>query len=215
MKLSDENKIYLSFLKDIFEVSEACSTKTFIWGGTTIDILEGRFLREHHDIDAFTLNLLEIREQMAKQFALRGYELDYLAEVDMLKISKAGKYAAFNRLEVDQDIALWRTAGDEGTVYFPWQWLDQSPRDFYGVKVYISGVRFEYAIKTNPKLLHPEWEPRKKDREAIDYLNTYLERQGINRATFLSKIWSYNPYWRKRGYSEYSMPFVAWPIKPH
>lgn len=30
MSLSENNKLYLEFLKDIFDVSEACGTQTFI-----------------------------------------------------------------------------------------------------------------------------------------------------------------------------------------
>jgi len=49
--LSSHNQHYLTFLKDIYEVSNACATVTYIWGGFTIDILEGRFLRKHHDLE--------------------------------------------------------------------------------------------------------------------------------------------------------------------
>ena len=46
MTLSPHNQHYLTFLKDIYEVSKACATVTYIWGGFTIDILEGRFLMD-------------------------------------------------------------------------------------------------------------------------------------------------------------------------
>jgi hypothetical protein len=109
---------------------------------------------------------------------------------------------------------MWRHAGDEGTMYFPVQWLDDVARDFYDAKVYISGIEFEYAIKTNPKMSHPEWEPRDKDYAAIEYLSKRMAERNIKCDDILKMIWSYTPYWSKRGYTEYSMPIVAWPIQP-
>ena len=37
--LSPHNQQYLTFLKDIYEVSNACATVTYIWGGFTSDTL--------------------------------------------------------------------------------------------------------------------------------------------------------------------------------
>ena len=214
MDLSENSKSCLQFFKDIFEVSNICSTKTFIWGGTTIDILEGEFIREHHDIDGFTLNLLDVRDEMTTEFQNRGYETSYMEEVDILGIKKGDLHAGFNRLETDGDTAMWRGAGDEGTLFFPLKWLDNEPRIFYDTKVYISGIEFEYAIKTNPKMLHPKWEPREKDLKAIESLSKLLEERNIDKIEILKNVWSYNPYWSKRGYSEYSMPVVAWQLNP-
>ena len=73
MTISTRNHRYLAFLKDIYDVSVACATTTYIWGGFTLDILEGHFLREHHDLDGFTLNLLDVRQEMTVLFEQRGY----------------------------------------------------------------------------------------------------------------------------------------------
>jgi len=109
---------------------------------------------------------------------------------------------------------MWRHAGDEGTVYFPKQWLSDVPQNFYDTKVFISGIEFEYSIKTHPQLLNPEWNGRKKDIDAINWLNSALNERHINRDEILKQVWSYNPYWVKKGYKEYSMPSVAWTLEP-
>lgn len=59
---------------------------------------------------------------------------------------------------MDDNIAEWKHIGNDGSVFFPADWLDKTPRDFYGIKVLTSGIRFEYAIKTKVKMLTPEWE---------------------------------------------------------
>jgi hypothetical protein len=73
LTVSANNRRYLAFLRHIYEVSNACSTTTYIWGGFTIDVLEGRFLREHHDLDGSTLNLLDVRHDLAALCEERGY----------------------------------------------------------------------------------------------------------------------------------------------
>ncbi|NLG52350.1 MAG: hypothetical protein GX552_19765, partial [Chloroflexi bacterium] len=125
-----------------------------------------------------------------------------------------GVHATFNRLEVDGDTALWRHIGDQGTVYFPRQWLSDMPLQFYDTPVLISGIEFEYAIKTHPQLLSPTWHGRDKDIEAIAWLSERLAERQIAPEDVLRHIWSYNPFWAKRGYPEYALPTVAWPLEP-
>jgi hypothetical protein len=190
-------------LQDIYEISTTLETRTYIWGGMVVDILCGEFLRVHHDIDGFTLNLLSVKSDMATLLSRRGYGAEYADEYDMLTIRKGDLHAALNRLEIDGDTAMWRHVGDQGTVYFPVDWLSPDPRSFYGTSTYISGAEFEYAIKTNVHLLNPEWEPRDKDRFAIRFLSAELDRRGVDKAQVLSSIWSYTPFWAERGYPEY------------
>ena len=104
---------------------------------------------------------------------------------------------------------MWRHVGDRGAVAFPVDWLEPTPRRFCGVNTYISGVEFEYAIKTNVHLLNPEWQLRDKDRTAIRFLSAELDRMGVDRAQVLSRIWSYTPYWVRRGYPEYERRVTA------
>jgi len=207
--LAGSQRLGLQFLQDIYEVSSALSTRTYIWGGMVVDILRGEFLRDHHDIDGFVLNLLSVRTEMAGLFSGRGYTTSYQDEFDLLRIEKGDLHAAFNRLEIEGDLAMWRHVGDQGTVYFPAGWLDPTPRSFYGVRTHISGVRFEYAIKTNVHLLSPEWRLRDKDRAAIAILRAELRRRGFDERDVLAQIWSHTPYWVERGYPAYADPIRA------
>lgn len=194
---------YLQLIQDIYDVSTQLATRTYIWGGMVVDILCGKFLREHHDIDGFTLGLQSIATEMAALFSQRGYAVSYSSEYGMMKVKKGQVHASFNPLEVDGDTAIWRHIGEQGAIYFPEKWLDKMTRDFCGVRVYTSGIRFEYAIKTNPHLLNPEWRMRGKDHVAVKFLSAEVDRIAVDEACFLSKIWSYSPYWVEKGYPEY------------
>lgn len=214
MTVSANNRGYVEFLRDIGEVSTACGTRTYIWGGFTIDILEGRFVREHHDLDGFTLNLLDVLPEITALYAARGYVTEFREDIDMLTIRKDGLHASFNRLEVDGPIAMWRHIGDEGTVYFPVEWLDTTPRDFYGVSVYSAGIQLDYALKTNIRMIHATWTLREHDHAAIAALERMMAQYDLDPEDFLRHVWSFNPYWVKQGYPEYAMPTVARPLYP-
>ena len=41
--------------------------------------MEGRFLREHGGMDVFTLSLLELKDDLAKLYAERGHETEFLS----------------------------------------------------------------------------------------------------------------------------------------
>lgn len=214
MTLSPSNQAYLGFLRDIAEVSRACETVTYIWGGMTVDLLAGRFLREHHDLDGFTLNLLDVRDGLMARYGGLGYGVEWRDDIDMLVIRRDGLHAAFNRLEIDGETAMWRHVGREGTVYFPAAWLDAAPRAFYGAEVVCAGAQLDYTLKTCIRLTHATWEPRDKDRAAIPHLERALAARGLDPEVFLREIWAYTPFWAKRGYPEYAMPVVASVLEP-
>jgi hypothetical protein len=215
MTISETQRQWLMLLRDIYDVSSSCTTKTYIWGGMVQDILSGQFLRDHSDIDGFTLNLWDSREDMAARYAQKGYAVSFLEDVGFLRLERDGYHAVFNQLELNRETSLWRHAGHEGTVYFPRRWLAEKPQDFYDTTVYVSGIELEYAIKHCPYLLNPTWRTREKDIATSHWLNDMLDKQQIEREAILKQIWSYNLYWAKRGYAEYTMPAVAWPLEPH
>jgi hypothetical protein len=198
--ISERQKHQLQILSDIYDVSCECSTKTYIWGGLVIDILEGRFLREHRDIDCFTLNLMDCKVDFDTMFKERGYSTEFQTGIDMFQIHKDGCGAAFNRLEYENETAMWRHIGNEGTFYFPRAWLEENPRDFYNIKVLVSGIEFEYCIKARVELLSPVWRLREKDKEVLEYLAILLKGKKVSADSVLERVWSDNPYWRKKGY---------------
>lgn len=204
---AESEKELLAILDDIGAVSEACSTRTFVWAGLVPDILQGRFLREHRDVDGFTLNLLEKRDALSEAYRVRGYAITFLDEFGMLRIDRNGMHAAFNRLEIRRRIAMWRHIGDRGTVYFPANWLPTTPNIIHGIKVYTSGLRFEYCIKKEPSLLSPVWKRREKDAEALAWLHEKLIEEGTDPDALFRDIWSENRFWAERGYAEYAGPY--------
>ena len=212
--LTATNMRHLTILKDVFDFSRLCSTRTYIWGGLVQDVLAGEFLREHSDVDGFTLNLWNLQKDLAALFEQKGYTVSFVEDMGFLKIEYNETHAVFNQLEFDEDIALWRHAGNEGTVYFPRIWLCNNPYRFYDTEVFVSGVEFEYSIKARPQLLNPLWKGREKDIKMIEWLNRIFDNERINREEILKQIWSYNPYWVKKGYQQYSMPAVAWKLEP-
>jgi len=178
--ISDSNLGYLQMMRDVYEVSAACFTKTYIWGGFVIDIFEGKFLREHGDLDGFVENMMSVLERLIIEYESRGYHTDFRKDINMLEIRKGNQHAAFNPLDVDGTVAMWRHIGDQGTVYFPYGWLDKNPRSFYNAKVYTSGLCFEYGFRKIVHLLNPEWNEREKDRIARGYLENKIKEEGID-----------------------------------
>lgn len=205
-----DNQHILEFLSDITEVSYACNTTSYIWAGLTVDLHHGHFLRTHHDIDAFTLNLLDTRDEMIHLFQLRGYTTEFMEGFDILVIRRNGLHAAFNRLEVVGQLAMWRHIGSEGTVYFPTSWLDQHPRVFNGVHVYSAGIKLDYVFKTNIRMFNAQWCLREQDHIAIQQLREILKSEQTVPEQFLQQIWSYNPFWVKLGYPEYAVSMVPY-----
>jgi hypothetical protein len=211
--ISSANLSYLSFLRDIFEVSAACGTKTYIWGGFTTDIYEGRFLREHGDLDGFTENLTDHLDCLRLEYERRGYSTEFKGEFGMLVIRRDGHHAAFNPLVLDHSVAMWRHIGDRGTVYFPAEWLDAAPRAFYDTKVYTSGVCFEYGFRSIAGDVNPAWTSREKDKAALIYMAQKLQEQEIEPSAVLRSIWSYNPFWLDKGYDPFNKPVLVCPQK--
>ncbi len=109
---------------------------------------------------------------------------------------------------------MWRHIGDEGTVYFPVEWLDAAPRDFCGVSVYSAGIQLDYALKTNIRMIHATWTLREQHHAAIVAVERMMADHNLHPEDFLRHVWSFNPYWVKQGYPEYTMPTVARPLFP-
>ena len=210
---SQKNGLYLGFLKDIFSVSSKCNVRTYIWGGFVADILEGGFLREHGDLDGFTENMLEAKDALILRYEKLGYETEFKTDFNMLVVRKHGLHAAFNALDIENGVAMWRHIGCRGTVYFPQSWLPESPLSFYGAKAYVSGARFEFAFRSNASRLNPQWKMREKDAQAIDYFGGKIKDEGHKDGEILGHFWSYNPFWIKLGYDPFEEPVLVCPLK--
>lgn len=213
MHTSDKNRQILSMLQDISQVSESLNIKTYIGGGMTIDIWEGQFLHVHDDADGFTENLIAHKDLLIEAYEKLGYQVRFLEDYSILRIDKDLVHAGFNPLLKKHRTAEWKHIGEHGSVYFPEDWLDQEPRDFYGIPIYTPSVKFEYATKTKSAMLNPEWKnPREKDLQAIQYLRSKILSEGIKEEDIYPWFWSYNPFFYEKGYNEFFRPTVAWPL---
>ena len=163
MSLSTSNENKLNLIRDVWEVSEEASTRTYFWAGIVKDIYNGTFESEHRDIDGFTVDLLNKKESLSQLYERRGYKTKFLEEFHILRIDKNGEHAGFNRIDIDGEVAMWRHIGPEGTLYFPSIWLSNTPKDFYDTKALISGLGFEYCIKKHLEILSPDWKGRPKE----------------------------------------------------
>jgi hypothetical protein len=207
-KLSCKNQKYLEMMNDIFRISDILGLKTYIWGGFAVDMLHGEFTREHGDLDCFTENLVENRNALQQQFQTLGYSVNYLDDFWMLQIEKGDVHATFNSVRNIDGIAHWHHAGSHGTVFFPYDWLDEAPRVFYETPVYTFGERMAYILKTNVHLISAEWKLRDKDYSDIAILEQLLNSLNVDINEIKKKVWSHNPYWYAKGYEDYYFPII-------
>lgn len=130
----------------------------------------------------------------------------------MLEIRKGNQHASFNPLDRDGNVAMWRHIGDQGTVYFPYSWLDSTSRNFYNIKVYTSGLYFEYGFRKIVGDLNPEWKEREKDRISKIYLEEKIREKCLDNRNILKNIWSYSPFWIKKSYDPFSKPTLVFQV---
>ena len=204
----NKNQKYLEMMSDIYAIFNKLNLKSFVWGGFAVDVLHGGFTREHGDLDCFAENLEENKEALQNILRDMGYLVNYLDDFWMLQIEKGEVRATFNSVRNICGIAHWHHAGPQGTVFFPYEWLDERPRVFYETPVYTCGLNLAYLIKTNVRLISADWEMRDKDKEDIKVLTELLAAHEINESEIKKRIWSHNPYWYAKGYAEYFLPML-------
>ena len=207
--MAAKNQKYLEMMRDIYDISAGLGLKTFIWGGFAVDILHGDFTREHGDLDCFTENLVENIDELIRRYEALGYSAKYIEEFWMLDIEMDGVHATFNAAKNIGRILHWYLIGAGGTVFCPYEWLDEKPRLFHGVPVYTFGANLAYLIKSNVKLITPEWQPRDKDIADIKILKQILSAQKVDIDEIKKKIWTHHPYWYAKGYEEYYFPMTV------
>jgi len=160
-------------------VSTALNTTSWIWGGLTMDICQGKILREHHDLDYLTLRLHELIEPLTLHFQNMGWHVRRLENGD-LKIEKDGiKIHAGHVMTLKQEVR-WTHNGDLGSLYFPVEWLSQTPKRFQDSEIHVIAPALQYVLLNHPEMLNPAWIPREKDRLAKAYFKTLLEADGVD-----------------------------------
>lgn len=210
--VSLKNQLFLQFLRDLHEVSDTLNAKAYMWGGFVKDIIEGEFLREHHDLDGFILDMDVILKELIIEFQKKNYVVSYDEKFMILSVMIGDAHAAFNVLHVNRGVAEWKHIGEMGSVFFPFEWLDDQPRHFYDVEVFTAGIKYEYGFRTIAPYTNPKWSKRReKDIEALEYLKNELEKSDISVKQIENEIWSYNPFWIDYGYSAFKPPVLVVP----
>ena len=162
----------------IENASTQLGTTSHVWGGFTLDIYEGRFLREHSDIDYLTVDLLQLRPQLLEYFEQADWQVktvingDVVATRDGIELHLGDVYLR-NR-------AVWTHNGKNGILTFPLSWLRKKAVAFCGIQVHVVEPEFEYVVKHFPALLNPSWQPREKDISARKRLAAILLEKNID-----------------------------------
>lgn len=157
------NKDCLEGLKLINKISKELEIKSYVWGGLTLDIWSGEFIREHSDIDVLTENLHENEEYFDKAFSQEGFDTKHLINDDF-KAVKGDVRIHFGHINIFEKSEIeWTHNGDKESLILPIDWLDSDGYEFYDLEVYTTRPEFEYVLKMHPEFLNPDWKPRAKD----------------------------------------------------
>jgi hypothetical protein len=167
----------IAAMQQVEAFSISLNSTAWIWGGLTMDIYQGKILREHHDLDYLTLHLHELFKPLAEKFQNAGWFAQRLSNGD-LKLEKGGVKIHLGHLSIGQSVR-WTHNGSLGSLYFPVEWVVQAARTFCNIEIHVIAPQLQYALLDHPELLNPDWEPREKDRTAKAYFKTWLTSNGI------------------------------------
>ena len=192
--LSRSARMHLAAMRLIEMQCAALHTVSYIWGGYTLDIYQGRLLREHHDLDYLTMNLDGVKPHLARLFGQRGWLTKELSNGDLAIRSHEVKIQLGNIVEVGHHIR-WTHAGPRGYFAFPRHWLRPEPVRFYGADVHVVEPELEYVIKEFRKLLNPDWEAREPDIIEQEQLRAMLQARGIDPESLCAQVvaWTLTP----------------------
>jgi len=169
---------YLDAMALVEAVSAEIGTTSYIWGGWTLDIHHGQLLRAHGDIDCLVTDLHQHLVPFSERLQEASWEVKTVLDGHLLSARREGVKLQLGHVEIHGDVAHWKHNGNQGTILFPAGWLGADPAPFLGVTVHVAGPELGYVLKTHPQLMHPDWQPRDKDRADIDRLqDTLLKKQ--------------------------------------
>ncbi|MBD3280280.1 hypothetical protein GF389_02020 [Candidatus Dojkabacteria bacterium] len=161
-------------------------TIAYAWGGLIPDIYNDKILREHDDVEHLVLNIYDYIPKLQEMFTSEGWNTEILENGD-LRVKKDGAKLHLGHLEVS-DKARWYHNGKKGVIVFPESWLNPNPIQFQGMKIHAVYPEFQYALKTNPSLMNPGWQPRQKDKDDTKRLEELLVKRNIRKDTLASQI---------------------------
>lgn len=183
---SIKNALNLQAMGLVETYSKSLNTSSWIWGGFTIDIFENRILREHDDLDYLTLNLHSLIPQFITLFENNGWQANLLENGD-LKLKREGIKMHLGHVELS-DKARWTHNGDEGSIWFPKEWLNPKSINFCGHEIHVVAPEFQYVMIERPQILNPNWSHREKDIVAQKYLRSCIEGKGISPQSLFEQV---------------------------
>ncbi len=172
------NRVLQTAMRLVEAISAQLGTTSYIWGGFTMDIYEGRMLREHGDLDYLTVDLERLKPQLAALFAQHRWPCKVVANGD-LSPRRGGFRMQLGNITLDEGVR-WSFNGDKGFVVFPRTWLLAEPVCFCGVQVHVVAPEFEYMVKCCPQIFNPDWHARPRESEALARVRSMLEARGVD-----------------------------------
>jgi len=188
--VSEREKNFLLTMVLMERFSKVLGSISYIWGGLSIDIYKGRFLRSHSDIDYLVLDLQRLAQDFAELLFSEGWDVKAILNDHLLIAGKDNIKLHLGNIEID-DVVNWRHNGDNGTITFPVGWLREYPIDFYDVQVHVVEPEFSYVIKSLPSLMNPEWVSRGKDQTEIKILEGLLVQRDVESGLLTSLVNSF------------------------
>ncbi len=181
-----DQTVLLSAMKRMEEISSSLETTSWVWGGLTMDIYQGRLLRPHHDLDYITLNLSSLFDLFSRSLRNIGWQVQKLSTGD-LQADHQGFTIRLGQLVLSTE-ACWSHNGDRGSLFFPRDWLGMQAKPFYGFDVHVVAPELQYLLLDHPELLNPEWVARRKDITARSYFLKLLREDGVRFGDLQARI---------------------------
>ena len=169
----------LKALDTVERIANNAGTTAYIWGGLTSDICCGSFLREHDDTEHLVLDLHVHRKYIQDEFNRLGWITKVLGNDD-LKAERAEIKIHLGNVRIKNHRAYWYHNGNKGYISFPDFWLVKDPVHFMNITVHVVKPEFQYVLKSNPRLMNPEWKLREKDTYDRTVLREILKKRGVS-----------------------------------
>ena len=142
-----------------------------------VDIYQGCFLREHHDIDYLTRDLYKLSSLLKDLYQSYGWQVQQAVNSDLI-LTGEGIEVHLGNVTISE-AACWTHNGELGSIYFPVAWLNSRPKKFLDLAIHVVEPELQFVLLTDPQLLNPGWVPREKDIAARTYLRTLLEAKKV------------------------------------
>jgi hypothetical protein len=113
-----------------------------------MDVYQGRFLREHHDLDYLTLELGKYNRPLTEFFQNSGWQVQPLVNGDLKLINDEIEIQLGNVIIAGE--ACWTHNGRLGSLFFPLAWLNDQSKKFYDIEIHVVEPELQYVLYNHP-----------------------------------------------------------------